>query len=483
MRILFASLLFLATPLPAFAAFSDVLAQDPDAASIGIAQGRGIMTGVTETSFEPDRTVTRAELVKIALEIDKSPVRDFLDGEDAPFPDVPRTHSLARYIRAASQEPRDTTAGPRALQGYDDGTFRPDQPVSFAEASKMLLALTGGKSWDNRLSYFFTAANADSVLAGYYNVAAQQNLFGWSYGEYRANVSRPAKRRDVARAVTRMLQLRDAAASGRALFRCNGADAFDLKTLDRWMGDAFDRARADYGLHDICVSDELKIGMALYRPIGDSRWSPLPDDVALYTFRMDSDRAILLGESGGRNCRMGTRNGAEMILNCNPPSFGWQEPPYLPLNAAYPIRYNFITHQSDDGWVTQKKLLLRSTFIYERVGPFSTMWGEQERENGSGTMSTGIFVPILSLRGQELLPEIIVSPDKTRAAFTLWNGRSTEIYVQDFFGKPFRITSAFNYDAGSLRWRNTESIDYSTGGGEMQVYDSVPPPGRQGWEL
>lgn len=85
-----------------------------------------------KTTFLPDRSITRFELLKIALlsscvalkSIDQKPFKDLSD-------DVIDAEQRRNVIGTASQL--------GIVQGYDDGTFRPDAPVTRAEALKMLL--------------------------------------------------------------------------------------------------------------------------------------------------------------------------------------------------------------------------------------------------------------------------------------------------------------------------------------------------------
>lgn len=97
--------------------------------------------GTLQHAFLPDRPVSRFEFLKMAL---LSSCIDLPGASEAltPFPDVParRPHEnmergfRRRVIAAAVQH--------EIVHGYPDGFFRPDHPVTRAEALKMLLRAT-----------------------------------------------------------------------------------------------------------------------------------------------------------------------------------------------------------------------------------------------------------------------------------------------------------------------------------------------------
>lgn len=96
--------------------------------AIDYLENEGIVRGYADGGFHPENPLSRIELLKILLEgggfgLDA--------GFESNFPDVPTEVWHAPYIAKA-----------RALgwvQGYEDGTFRPNQPVSKIEAAKLLL--------------------------------------------------------------------------------------------------------------------------------------------------------------------------------------------------------------------------------------------------------------------------------------------------------------------------------------------------------
>lgn len=108
--------------------FTDVDAKtDPYAAAIQWAKDSGVSQGYPDGTFQPERVVNRAELLKFVLTLEKVT----LDTSDTPtgFYDVPRAAWYGPYARTAREK--------RIIEGYSDGTFKPNQAVNGAEALKI----------------------------------------------------------------------------------------------------------------------------------------------------------------------------------------------------------------------------------------------------------------------------------------------------------------------------------------------------------
>ncbi|MDR0861186.1 MAG: InlB B-repeat-containing protein [Oscillospiraceae bacterium] len=81
----------------------------------------GVMKGYPDGSVKPESDITRAEFVALVARFFEAPV-----GGSMPYGDVPTGHWATEYIISAYN------AG--IIQGYPDGTFRPESPISRAEA-------------------------------------------------------------------------------------------------------------------------------------------------------------------------------------------------------------------------------------------------------------------------------------------------------------------------------------------------------------
>lgn len=132
----------------------------------------GIVNGVTLNQYAPHKKVTRAELSKMivsALAEETSNKKSFTDIKG---------HWGEAYIEQA--------AGLGILNGYTDGTFRPDKEVSYAEAIAILLRSIG-------------YTNLDSVSGNWYDnyiAKTEENLI--NEGIEKINPVAIADRQDIA---------------------------------------------------------------------------------------------------------------------------------------------------------------------------------------------------------------------------------------------------------------------------------------------
>lgn len=82
----------------------------------------GILDGYEDGSFRPNASITRAEFTKIAVSFFKH-----IGGASSnPFNDVPDSAWYAEFVKAAAEL--------GLIDGYEDGTFRPNAPITRAEA-------------------------------------------------------------------------------------------------------------------------------------------------------------------------------------------------------------------------------------------------------------------------------------------------------------------------------------------------------------
>lgn len=105
--------------------FSDVTADLWYANAVGYMANLGIITGYTDGTFRGDNPISRAEFAVIACRFDQLE----LSGTN-PFSDVDDDYWAVDYISAASEE--------GWVLGYSDGTFRPSQNITRAQAVTMV---------------------------------------------------------------------------------------------------------------------------------------------------------------------------------------------------------------------------------------------------------------------------------------------------------------------------------------------------------
>lgn len=90
----------------------------------------GVINGISEKAFAPNKSITRAELAKMI--IFTRGLKDYADTSNlkANFSDT-KGHWAESYIAAAEDL--------GIMNGYNDGTFKPDEPVSYAEVVAIIL--------------------------------------------------------------------------------------------------------------------------------------------------------------------------------------------------------------------------------------------------------------------------------------------------------------------------------------------------------
>ena len=153
--------------------FSDHLGHRWQSA-IEFVYNRGIVQGYPDGTYKPDKTLNRAELLKVvvASSFDKWSY-DYYDSESC-FDDVEANQWYTQYICFAKAQ--------GIVQGYDDGTFKPGQEVNFVEALKIMF-----KGMDVPL----TSSIEDPWYQKYYNTADDKYLIPYELqGKFGSNFSR-----------------------------------------------------------------------------------------------------------------------------------------------------------------------------------------------------------------------------------------------------------------------------------------------------
>lgn len=132
-----AVLLLLLTEIPyALAArFTDVQSTNRYYTAIESLAAAGFIVGYSDGTFQPNRIVNRAEFLKLAMSVSGTS----LDSEwTSHFSDVDENAWYANYVRKALSE--------KWIEGYQDGTFRPDQGITKAEGIKIIAKVQGWKT-------------------------------------------------------------------------------------------------------------------------------------------------------------------------------------------------------------------------------------------------------------------------------------------------------------------------------------------------
>lgn len=135
---------------------------------------KGVISGKKPGIFDPDGTITRAELLKIAL---RAFGIETANPETAPFPDVELYEWYTEYVAIAKVR--------KFVEGYADGTFRPNHNVSRAEALKILLSISG-LTIDSEKGYYFPDVDVEAWYSKYIAFALDNVIVaGYADGNFR----------------------------------------------------------------------------------------------------------------------------------------------------------------------------------------------------------------------------------------------------------------------------------------------------------
>ena len=111
------------------ASFTDVAHGSWFESAVATLAKLGIISGYPDGSFKPNANITRAEFATIASRFDK------LAEGGKTFTDVANTHWAYKSISSASAK--------GWINGYEDGTFRPDRAITRAETMTLVNRVLG----------------------------------------------------------------------------------------------------------------------------------------------------------------------------------------------------------------------------------------------------------------------------------------------------------------------------------------------------
>lgn len=132
--------------------FSDVSFTAENSEAIEYLKEKDVVDGYSDGTFKPDNKINRAEFTKIIIgaKFDQETIDSCIEKNVATgsktvfFPDVPRDAWFAPFVCVAK------TKG--IISGYPDGTFKPENNISFAEEAKIIVNTFGfeveaGDNW------------------------------------------------------------------------------------------------------------------------------------------------------------------------------------------------------------------------------------------------------------------------------------------------------------------------------------------------
>ncbi len=159
-----------------------------------------IINGYDESHFGPDKNITRGELTKIAVNAFGFELADPA-GIGYIFKDVKSTDWSAQYIQSAYDN--------ALVLGYDNGTFRPNNPITRAEALKILIEASG--TVESNYVAEFPDVNNSSWYAKYVNYAVEAGIVN-GYGDGTFGPNKFISRAEVAKIV---VMIKEAATVGK----------------------------------------------------------------------------------------------------------------------------------------------------------------------------------------------------------------------------------------------------------------------------
>lgn len=173
-------------------AFTDVKKGDKYAEAILVLQKQGIISGYEDGTFKPSEKINRVSTLKMLLLALDIPV---ISGQLA-FADTPQGEWYANYLYTGVKN--------NIVNGFADGTFKPDSNITRAAFFKVLLLTADAEIDDEVTRDPFDDVSKDDWYAPYAKFARDNDLLDFSGNFY------PAKeitRGEVAEALYRLLSM------------------------------------------------------------------------------------------------------------------------------------------------------------------------------------------------------------------------------------------------------------------------------------
>ena len=146
--------------------FDDVPVNAWNAKAVNTLASLGVVSGVGNGDFEPERSITRAEFTSIAMK--------FAEGKTGGtniFSDVKSTDWFYRAVVNSTQY--------GWIHGYGDGTFRPNNPITRVEVTAIVNNMLGREADVDFVTEHYDELNHFSDLAvshwGYYHIVEATN--------------------------------------------------------------------------------------------------------------------------------------------------------------------------------------------------------------------------------------------------------------------------------------------------------------------
>lgn len=187
----------LSSPALAAPSFPDVPEDSVDYGAIEYLKAKGVVSGYDDLTFRPDKTINRAEALKIVL------LASGKSGEsvkELPFDDVKTDDWFRGYVAKGFEL--------GIVKGYDDGLFKPANNINVAESLKMILisfVMTLPASID---TVPYPDVEKDAWYAPYAEVCKSKQLI-WPMGDGKLHAERDITRGEFAQIIYRLMYVRE----------------------------------------------------------------------------------------------------------------------------------------------------------------------------------------------------------------------------------------------------------------------------------
>ncbi len=184
-------------------------------AAIEYLKQKKVVEGYSDGTFKPDNTINRAEFMKIVVGAKYSSDYINVSKRNNCFSDV-RSAWYAPYVCIAKDE--------GVVGGYPDGTFKPEQNISFVEAAKILAE-----------AYGLNATKGGSWYTGYVKALQEHNYIPSTV----VNLEKPITRAEMSELIWRIKEQKKDQASVKLIEGDVTMDSGEYAGWKQYSGDGF----------------------------------------------------------------------------------------------------------------------------------------------------------------------------------------------------------------------------------------------------